>query len=435
MAPTHRTPFLLACLLLCGARIALAQPVPTPAPAQVRPVLLRGATLHIGDGSAPQRADLLLVQGRIAAIGEALPADGDPEVIDLQGRHVYPGLIAPVVSLGLQEIEAVRSTNDAGEVGPLNPNARAIVAYNTDSRVTPTLRSNGILLAQVTPDGGLLKGQSSVVQLDAWSWEDAAYKLDDAMHVDWPSQQIMSYPGAPAREEQERRIRERMAMLDNIIDEGRAYAEAKASALPPKIDLRLEALLPVLRRDRPVFISAESEKDIRSALEFCQRQNLRMVLVGGSDAWLHIDLLRKLQVPVVLRKPHSLPRQEDDPVALPFETARILHRAGVLTCLSMDSYWNYRNLPFQAGQAAAFGLDKEEALQLVTLNTARILGIDARTGSLAVGKDANIVVSTGDLLDMRTSHVELAFIQGRKIDLGNKQKDLNAKYLEKYGKH
>ena len=420
------------CLLL--AQVMLAQDVPTPAPAHKGSLLLENATIHVGDGSVIARGNVLVVDDKIAAVGvtEGLPAD--LERIDLAGKHLYPGLIAPITQLGLTEIEAARATNDQSEVGSINPNVRALISYNTDSRVTPTVRSNGILLAQITPDGDLLKGLSSVVQLDAWSWEDASYLPDDAVHLDWPSQQISVYPGAPPREEQEKRLKERMQLIENAMRDARTYAVAKAATTLPKTDLRWEAMIPVFERKKAIWISANTEKDIRSALEFAERQQVRMVLVGGADAWLLSDLLRQYQVPVVLRKPHSLPRTEDDPVDLPYNTPRILFKAGVLTCLSMDSYWNYRNLPFQAGQTVASGLTKEEALQMITLNTAKILGIDARTGSIAVGKDANLLVSTGDLLDVRTSQVELAWIQGRKIDLGNKQKDLNAKYLQKYGK-
>jgi imidazolonepropionase-like amidohydrolase len=424
----------LAACLCAWPLCVSAQDVPTPAPAHKGSLLLANATIHVGDGTVIAKGDVLIVDDKITAVGAMAALPSNVERIDLTGKHIYPGLIAPVVGLGLSEIEAVRSTNDRAEVGAINPNTRAIIAYNTDSRVTPTLRSNGLLLAQVTPDGDLLKGLSSVVQLDAWSWEDAAYLTDDALHLEWPSQQIMTYPGAPPREEQDKRIKERMQLVEGAMRDARAYATAKAAGVLAKTDLRWEAMVPVINQAKAVWISAETEKDIRTALEFAQRHKVRMVLVGGADAWLLSDLLRQYQVPVVIRKPQSLPRTEDDPVDLPFGTPKILFKAGVLTCLSIDNFWNYRNLPFQAGQTVASGLTKEEALQLITLNTAKILGIDARTGSIAAGKDANLIVSAGDLLDMRSSQVEHAWIQGREIDLGNKQKDLNSKYLQKYGK-
>lgn len=411
-----------------------SQDVPSPAPAHKGNLLLENATIHVGDGTLIEKGNVLIVDNKIQTVGITDFLPPNVERIDLSGKHIYPGLIAPISQIGLSEVEAARATSDRSEVGSINPNVRAIISYNTDSRVTPTLRSNGILLVQVTPDGSLLKGLSSVVQLDAWSWEDAAYLTDDALHMQWPAQQISTFPGAPPREEQEKRLKERMQQIDGALRDAKAYAAAKAENKLTKTDLRWEAMVPVIKKEKAIWIAANAEKDIRSALEFTLRHDLRMVLVGGADAWLLSDLLRQYQVPVVLGKPHSLPRTEDDAVDQPFNTPKILHKAGLLTCLSMDSYWNSRNLPFQAGQTVASGLTKEEALQLVTLNTAKILGIDARTGSITAGKDANLIVSEGDLLDMRTSQVTMAWIQGRKIDLGNKQKDLNTKFLQKYGK-
>ncbi|HEX2901318.1 MAG TPA: amidohydrolase family protein [Bacteroidia bacterium] len=411
-----------------------SQEVPRPAPAHKGNLLLENATIHVGNGTLIVRGNILIKDDKIVAVGVTDFLPQELRRIDLAGKHVYPGLIAPVTHLGLSEVEAARATNDRTEVGSINPNIRAIIGYNADSRVTPTLRSNGILLAQVTPEGDLLRGLSAVVQLDAWGWEDAAYQADDALQVNWPSQQISNSPFAPPREEQEKRIRERMGQLEGAMRDARAYSEAKAAGKLVKTDLRWEAMLPILDGTKAVWITANSEKDIRTALEFSLRHKLRMVLVGGADAWLLSDLLRQYEIPVVLQKTQRLPRTEDDPVDQPFRAPMILHNAGLLTCISMDSYWNYRNLPFQAGQAVAAGLDKEAALQLITLNTAKILGIDKRTGSIEVGKDANLIVSTGDLLDMRTSKVELALIQGRQIDLNNKQSDLNRKYLDHYGK-
>ncbi len=411
-----------------------SQEVPKPAPVHKGHLLLENATIHVGNGTVIAQGNILITDDKIVSVGVTDLLPQDLQRVDLKGKHVYPGLIAPVTQLGLSEIEAVRSTNDRSEIGAVNPNIRAIIGYNTDSRVATTVRSNGVLLAQVTPDGDLLKGQSSVVQLDAWSWEDAAYQTDDAMHLGWPSQQISNSPYAPPREEQEKRLKDRMSEIEGAMRDARAYAETKAAGKLLKTDLRWEAMLPVIDGTKALWIEANTEKDIRTAIEFSLRHKIRMVLVGGADAWLLSDLLRQHQIPVVLQKAQRLPRTEDDPVDQPFRAPMILHNAGLLTCLSMDNFWNYRNLPFQAGQAAAAGLDKEVALQLVTLNAAKILGIDKRTGSIEVGKDANLVVSAGDLLDMRTSKVELAFIQGRQIDLNNKQKDLNARYLERYAR-
>ncbi len=405
-----------------------AQSVPTPGPKQSVPIFLQNATVHYGNGKVEANANILIADGKIVSAGLAKVDPHEAEVIDLTGKHVYPGLIAPVSNLGLIEIGAVRSTHDNAEAGSINPNARAIVSYNTDSRVTPTVRSNGVLLAQVMPSGGLISGLSSVVQLDAWHWEDAAYLMDDGMRMNWPSQRIWTASWAPPREEQLKKINDRMKRLNQTFLDAKAYLIAKEAGKIKKTDLRWEAMMPFLKGEKQIYVFADSEKDIRSALEFTRRHSLKIVLVGGADAFRLTGMLKEMKVPVVLRKPHSLPRTEDDGIDVPYKTAIILHEAGVLTCLSIDNFWNYRNLPFQAGQLAAMGMDKETALQLITSNTAKVLGVEKRTGTIAAGFDANVIVSTGDLLDMRTSNIELALIQGRKMDLGNKQKDLYKKF-------
>lgn len=417
--------FLGIMLLVTGIQ---AQSVPSPAPTQSRAILLQNGIIHVGDGKVIENGSLLFENGKIVQIGTSVNASADVEMIDLAGKHIYPGMIATVSSLGIQEIEAVRATRDNNEVGEINPNVRAIVSYNTDSRITPTVRSNGILLAQVSPDGNLLAGLSSIVQLDAWNWEDAVYELDDALHLNWPSQQIWTESWAAPKEAQQKRISENLKRIEETFDEARRYLLAKEAGKIEKVDQRWEAMLPFLKGEKQIYVYSYLEKDIRAALEFATRRKLKIVLVGAADAWRLTGMLKELQVPVILQKPHSLPRTEDDPVDLPFKTAIILNEAGILTSLSIDNFWNYRNLPFQAGQLVAMGLDKEVALQMITSNTAKILGIDSRTGTLNIGMDANIIVSTGDLLDMRTSNIELAYIQGRKIDLGNKQKDLYKKF-------
>lgn len=417
---------LIGGLLLVGS--LNAQSVPTPGPAQAVPIFLQNATVHYGNGKVETNANILIAEGKIVAAGIAKIDPGSAEVIDLSGKHVYPGLIAPVSNLGLVEIDAVRSTHDNAEAGTINPNARAIISYNTDSRVTPTVRSNGVLLAQIMPSGGLISGLSSVVQLDAWNWEDAAYNLDDGMRLNWPSQRIQTASWAPPREEQLKKIKENLEKVDKTFRNALAYRSAKEAGKIEKTDQRWEAMLPFLKGEKQIYLFADSEQDIRSALEFTRRYDLKIVLVGGDDAWRLIGMLKAMNVPVILSKPHSLPRTEDDGIDIPFKTAMMLHEAGILTCLSIDNFWNYRNLPFQAGQLVAMGMDKEVALQLITSNTAQILGIEKRTGTIAEGMDANIIVSTGDLLDMRSSNIEMALIQGRKMDLGNKQKDLYKKF-------
>ena len=422
--------FLGGILLASGLR---AQSVPVPAPAQARPILLRGGILHPGDGSAPVPGDLLLVGGKIQAMGSIPTVPDNTDIVELGGKHVYPGLIATNTSLGIEEVEAVRATVDRQEPGDFNPNMRTLIAYNADSRVTPTVRSNGVLLAQVVPQGSLFAGTSSVVQLDAWTWEQAAYRADDAVHLYWPNMQLSNSRFAPPAEEQKKRMGEQLDKIGQAFAEARAYATAKQAGTLKQTDQRWEAMLPVLDKSRPIWVHATSERQIRAAIALASAQGVRMVLVGGADAWLLVDLLKRHDIPVVLQPTQSLPRTDDDDIDQPFKTARILHDAGILVALSGDGFWRQRNLPFLAGTAVTGGISPEVALAMISSHPARILGVEGRTGSLAVGKEANVIVSQGDLLDMRSSVLTWACIQGRVIDLGNHHEDLYKKFKQRYG--
>lgn len=418
-------------LLLIGTAHLAAQSVPAPGKPQSQPILLQGGTYHLGTGEVLENGSLLFEQGKITALGGSVAAPEGAKVVDCSGKHIYPGLIAPNTTVGLSEIEAVRATQDFQEPGDIKPHVRSLIGYNTDSRVTPTLRSNGVLMAQIAPRGGLITGTSSVVQLDAWNWEDAAYKADDALYIDWPSMRIWNAPWAPPAEEQRKRTEESLEGLKQAFEEARAYEKAQSTGRAVRHDLRWESMLPVIRGERRVFIVAHTEKEILSAVGFAQDQEIQMVLVGGEESYLVTDLLKSYDIPVVLQKPHSLPPRAEDDIDLMYRLPQILHREGIPFCLGMKDFWNLRNLPFQAGTAVAYGLPYEAAVASITLGTAKILGIDATTGSLEKGKDATLIVSTGDLLDMRSSNVEMAFIQGREVSLANKQKDL----YEKFRKH
>lgn len=421
---------LLLTLVLCFAfgGMLQAQSVPRPADPQKELIVLKNGVIHVGNGEVIPSGEILIEKGKISQVGEHVLYPDHAKVIDLEGMHVYPGLIAPVSSIGLTEIESVRATRDDQEVGDITPHVRSIIGYNTDSRVTPTLRSNGILLAQVKPRGGLVSGTSSIVQLDAWNWEDAAYLIDDAVHMRWPRMNIWTAPWAPPVEEQKRRQKESLEQIEAKMKEARAYATARAAGKPIKTDLRWEALIPVLEKKRPLFIMASSEKEITAAVAFGLKEDLNIVLYGAAEADRCLNLLKRHNIPVILQKPLALPSHAEDDIDRMYRMPAVLQEAGILYCLSMNDFWNYRNLPFAAGNAAAWGLTQEQALSAITLNTARILGIADRTGSLESGKDANIVVSKGDILDMQGNDVVMAFIQGRSIDLGNKQKDLYEKF-------
>jgi imidazolonepropionase-like amidohydrolase len=331
--------------------------------------------------------------------------------------------------LGINEIEAVRATHDYDEVGNVNPSSRAIIAYNTDSKVTPTVRSNGILLAQVAPTGGLISGQSSVVELDAWNYEDAAYKMDEGIWLNFPSTQIIKASWADSEEEQMKRSAKQMQDLTTLFDNAKVYSTTKN---PEVVNQNLEAMRGLFNQTKTMYVRCNFAKDILAAIKFCENYKVRMVLCGGADAWMLVDELKSRNIPVILERTQNLPRRDDEDVYLPYKLPSLLMKRGIDVSITDEGFWKDRNLPFQAGQAVSYGLTKEEALQTITLNPARILGIDKTVGSLEDGKDATLIISTGDILDMKSSVVTHAYIRGKEINLDDIQKQLYQKYLKKY---
>ncbi len=405
---------------------------PVPARMQSKPICITGATAHLGNGQVIDNALIAFENGALTRVETFQPGTDlrRYEVIDAKGKHVYPGLIAANTNLGLVEIGAVRATNDIAETGSLNPSARAIIAYNTDSEVTPTVRSQGVLMAQIVPEGGLVSGSSSVVQLDAWNWEDAAVATDIGIHLNWPARLSFNFfSGESTRNERyDQQIRE----IEQLMEEAAAYA--RQSQAPAVKNLKLEAMRGLFSKEKKLFVNVNNARDITQAILLGKKYGLAIVIVGGRDSWMLTDLLKENNVPVILGRTHSLPSRDDDDVDQPFKTPAQLHQAGVLFCISDDGFWQQRNLAFQAGHAVGYGLPYEAALSAVTLNAAKILGVDKRAGSLETGKDATLFICDGDVLDMRTSKVSRAFIQGRDIDLDNKQKVLYRKFKEKYNR-
>ncbi|NBY25506.1 MAG: amidohydrolase [Chitinophagaceae bacterium] len=436
--------FVISFYLIGAALGVFAQETVLPAKEQKGSYYLTNATIHVGNGKVINNGTIKVTNGKIEAVGDniAIPAGAD-NVTDLKGQDLYPGLILPTSTLGLIEISSVRATQDAREIGDMNPSVRSIVAYNTDSKVINTLRSNGILIANIVPQGNFVAGTSSLVQLDAWNWEDAAYKTDAGLHVYMPT--LLPRPsfggrggggggmgnfggqggGDPVKEGLEK-----MEELKTFFREAKAYqqlTDRKAT------NLKFEAVKGLFDKKQKLYMHANTTKQILVALDFVKEFGFDMVIVGGSESYQVADLLKQHEVSVILQQPHSLPTATDDDVDQPYKTAAQLQKAGVLFSISDDdSQTRGRNLAFNAGTAAAYGLDKEAALAAITLNAARIMGVADKTGSIEVGKDANIVVSSGDLLDMKSSNVTAAFIQGRKIDLTDKHKLLNERYEQKY---
>jgi len=389
----------------------------------------------LGNGSVIPNSAIGFENGKLTLVADATVIRIDRtkygKIFDASGKHVYPGFIASDTRLGLVEIDAARPTQDYAESGSLNPNARSIIAYNTDSEVTPTVRANGVLLAQVTPTGGTISGSSSIVQLDAWNWEDATYRADDGIHLNWPNPRTgggfgFGEPQEPRRNEQ---YDKEIQALRQFFDEARAYNLAPAPAVK---NPKFEAMRGLWDKKQNLYVHTDNAKTIQEAVIFAKSFDLRVVLVGANDAWLVADFLKTNDVPVILNRTQRLPSREDEAVDQPFKTAALLHEKGVLFTFSDEGAWKQRNLPFHAGQAVGFGLPKEAAVSALTLNAAKILQIDNSCGSLEPGKDATLFISEGDALDMRTCKVTAAFIQGREINLDNKQKYLNRRFEEKY---
>jgi imidazolonepropionase-like amidohydrolase len=407
---------------------------PVPAPAQSKRILLMGGIVHTATGKVINNSAIGFEGGKLKLVADITTIRIDrtqyDTVIDISGKHVYPGLIALNTVIGLREIEAVRATSDYVETGSFNPSARSLIAYNTDSKVTPTVRANGILLAQVVPQGGLLSGQSSVVELDAWNYEDAAYKADIGLHLNWPSMRVIRSRRAEPEEKQLERTEKALKELRQFFADAKAYASLAA---PENRNLHFEAMRGLFSGTKRLFVHCNFVREIISAAGFCREMGISMVLVGGADSWMVTELLSDSKIPVVLTDIHRLPTREDEAVDMPYRLPYFLRQAGVQFAIASNGFWQIRNLPFQAGTAGGYGLDREAMLQSVTADAASILGIDGTTGTLEPGKDATLVICTGDLFDTKSAAVVGAFIRGREISLDSVQEQLYRKYLGKYG--
>ena len=424
--------YLFVILIFTGLLAVNAQ-IPTPASEQTKSILILNGTAHIGNGKVIENSAVGFKDGKFTLVADAtiirIDKNGYDEVIDAAGKHIYPGFISANSTLGLTEIDAVRATHDFNDVGNIIPHVRSLVAYNTESKITATVRTNGVLLAQIAPRGGLIAGTSSVVELDGWNWEDAVLKKDDGIHVNWPGQYYLTgWWARPGDYKKNDEYLTQRTELYQFFKEAKAYNESTSK----EKNLRFEAMKGIFQETKTLFISANYVKDITSAIAFVEEFTLsKVVLVGGYDAWMVADLLKKNNISVVLKRIHNLPAREDDDIDQSYKNAKLLQDKGIPFCLDMEGdmeQMNTRNLPFYAGTTVAYGLTKEEALASITFSAAKILGIDNRVGTLENEKDATLIISTGDALDMRSNNIEYAFIQGKKLDLTNHQKLLYEKY-------
>lgn len=431
----HRNALQILFAALC-ATVNLRASDTIPAPPQTKPIAIKGATIHPVSGPDIANGTIVFENGKITAIGADAAIPAGAEVIEANGKHVYPGLINANTVLGLVEIGAVRATVDTEEAGALNPNIRSITSVNPDSELIPVARAAGVLTALSVPEGGIVSGQSAVLRLEGWTPEEMAVLSPAAMHLRWPNLTIDRRPRArKSPKDQQKEMDKAQKQIRDAFQIARAYWQArKNQAADFKMDLRWEALMPVFDGKLPLFIHASTLAQIQSALAWAKEMQLKFVLVDGDDAWRVAAQLKESDVPVILGPATSLPPRRDDDYDSAWTSAAKLQQAGVRFCIASNgrgSETNERNVGYEAGLAAGYGLPKDEALKAVTLYAAQILGVADRLGSLENGKAATLIVTNGDPLDFPTQ-VETAFIDGRKIDLSNRQTRLRDKYREKY---
>jgi len=408
--------------------------VPIPVKAQSNPILLKGGTAHLGNGQVIQNSLIGFDNGKLTLVQAAGNLDESAyQVIDINGKHVYPGFILANSQMGLEEVSSIRAMSDSREHGTINPNIRAVISYNTDSEFIPTMRFNGILLSETTPRGGTVSGTSSVMELEGWNWEDAAHTLDMGLHLNWPSRinRRFDFATFTRKSEPNKNYSKNIAGLKDHFAATKAYQEAPTKTK----NLKLNAMMGLFDGSKTLFLHVGAAKEIIEAVRFAQQQGVKKITVITDEAALYVaDFLKENNIPVMIPQTQRVPDRSSMAIDLPYELPHLLTEAGVTVSMyhaGMQS--QARNLPFYAGTAVAYGMDKEEALKTITSNTAKALGIDDRVGTLEVGKDATLFVSEGDALDYNGNILNYAFISGKMVVLPNKQQELFERYSTKYG--
>lgn len=401
-------------------------------------ILLVNGFLHIGNGETFQSALIGIEDGEITMIRNAFAYTINREewdtIVELGGRHIYPGFVAPNSTLGITEIDAVRATRDFREVGAFNPHVRSQIAFNVESKVVGTVRTNGVLLAQATPRGGYISGSSSVMKLDGWNWEDATALKDDGIHVNWPSSmQGGGWWAEPAPKKRNKNYGEQLNNLREFFSMAEAYAGSNNNEA---FDPRMESMRACFKGDKRVYFHANELQQLLDIIEFSRAYKLKFpVIIGGYDAHLITPQLSDAEIPVMVVRPHSLPENEGDDIDLPYKLPALLQAGGVKFCIQnagdMEAM-NARNIPFLAGTAMAYGLTEEEAVRSISLSSCEILGLDDKYGSVEKGKSATLFVSDGNALDMRTNNLFLALVDGKFMSLENHQTELFERYKKKY---
>ena len=417
--------------------LALSAQVRMTVPPQSERIALRGATIHTVTQGVIANGTIIFQAGRITAVGANIAIPDGTRIVDVTGKHIYPGLIDAYSTVGISEIGAVDMSNDVNEVGDFNPNVRTDVAVNAESRHIGTSRSQGVLTTLTTPGGGLISGMSSAMALEGWSWEEMSLESAAALNVNWPDPNQRgggrfgggggAVPDSSSRATYERRVQQ----LKNYFAEARAYRDAVAAGEQVRTDARYMAMIPALDRKIPVVVAATGSSQINDAITWAKQENLRLIIRGGDDAIHVADRLRAENIPVILTSTMDAPNRPHEGYDAAYSRAAQLYKAGVKFAISGGSGSLYTDrLPYEAGVAVAFGLPEEEAIKAVTINAAEFMGLSDRLGSLESGKQATFLITTGTPIDM-TSDILQAYIQGRELDMNDIQKHFFEKYMEK----
>src|ERR1700683_1328960 len=397
-------------------------------------------------GGPIENGTVVIRDGKIAAVGAQIAIPQDAQVIDATGLEVYPGMFDPVTQCGLTEVSAVSAAVDVSELGEYNPELVAATAVNPASAHIPVTRASGITAVIAAPgtasldlaSGGLIAGQASAFNLAGWTMDEMEITRSVAMVINWPSIQTTSFdfasfsvkekPYADVKKEYDKSIN----ALSDWLRRARRYAQAKEIGSPAlyERDLKLEALVPVVEGKLPVLVVADEARDIRNAIDFCTKQNLKMILASGAESWKVKDLLKEKKIPVILGPTERLPEQEDTAYDKPMTQPSELNAAGIQFAFSSFGTAFSRRLPQYAGTAVGYGLSHDEALKAVMLNAAQIFGLADQLGTIESGKLANLIVTTGDPLEIQTE-VRYLFIKGQLTSTDNRHKDLYQQYRKR----
>ena len=420
----------------------------TPAPTQDKSVLIFGGITHVGDGQIINNSVIGFTEGKIDLIASSeenwtdkllnMFSDSNNKkydtIIDASNQHIYPGIIALNSNLGLVEVDAVRASVDDDEAGTYLPEVRSIIAYNAESKAVESMRPNGVLVAQIAPNGGVISGSSSVVQLDAWNWEDAVIKYDQGLHVNWPS----PYTFGRWWLGEERGLKANNNYNKQVNDLKEFFDKSKANMnLDKSMNLKSRSMKAIFEGESTVYLYADDEKEIVDGVLFLKKFGInKIVIVGASEAKNQLDFIKENDIPVVVKQPYRFPQSVDSDPRETFMLAKKMIDKGILVSIdpsgAPQSRVSIRNLPFYAGSFSSYGIDKEAALSMITLNPAKMLGIDSEFGTIEIGKSATLFISKGDALDIISNNVTHAFISGRNISLETHQTRLWRRYSNKY---